>query len=86
MVSLLSCFIISNLHVKHLRHVLFTSPKVGTIANLLVEKASTTGKTVEELKPEAYAIVKEAFGKVLGIDDVHDETDFFEAGGGESFI
>ena len=46
------------------------------------------GKSDEELLVEAKALVKKAYAEVLGLEEdaVKDETDFFEAGGGEWHI
>jgi aryl carrier-like protein len=65
-------------------HILFTSPKVGDIVRLLVEKSNDMGKSDEELLEEAKVIAKRAYSEILGLneDEVIDDTDFFEAGGG----
>lgn len=67
------------------RHVLFTSPKVGDIVQLLLDKSEKVGKSDEELLAEATMFVKKAFSEVLSLEEdaVKDETDFFEVGGSE---
>lgn len=70
------------------RHVLFTSPKVGDIVQLLLDQSEKVGKSDEELLVEATALVKKAFADVLSLDEdaVKDETDFFEVGGSELLL
>lgn len=68
--------------------MLFTSPKVEDIVHLLIDKSKTVdvGKSDEQLLVEAIAFIKKAYYEVLGLEqgEVTEETDFFEAGGGES--
>ena len=72
------------------RHVLFTSPKVGDIVQLLLDQSEKVGKSKsdEELLVEATALVKKAFAEVLSLEEeaVKGETDFFEVGGSELLL
>ncbi len=78
---------LTNLLSAH-RHVLFTSPKVGDIVQLLLDQNEKVGKSDEELLVEATALVKKAFAEVLSLEEdaVKDETDFFEVGGSELLL